>query len=93
MRPFPPENVLEFLQRHALVDLLVLGNLTILVELLHPFSMVERGDDTMNGLPFGDGEARSGHTGGPADHDDGNQYDEHRIKPVPHKATVAVLFR
>ncbi len=93
MRPFPPENVLEFLQRHALVDLLILGNLAVLVELLHPFGVVERRNDAVNGLPFGYGKARTRHACGTADHDDGNQHDENCIKPETNEATVAVLFR
>src|SRR5690606_25156872 len=44
MRPFPPEDDLELVEVHALVDLLVLRNLAVLVELLEPFRLVHRRD-------------------------------------------------
>ena len=37
MRPFPPENRLELVERHALVDFLILGNALVELEFLFPF--------------------------------------------------------
>jgi hypothetical protein len=43
MGPFPPENALELVNGHALVDLLILRDLLILLELLLPFGLVSGG--------------------------------------------------
>src|SRR5690606_25036670 len=53
MRPLPPEDELERIETHAPVDLLVFGNLAVLVELLLPFGIVHRRDYTVDRLPFG----------------------------------------
>ena len=91
VRPLPPEDALELVKGHVLVDLLVLRNLLVLFELFLPFRLVERRDDAVDRLPFGDREPRAGHARGAAHHDQRKQHDQHDIEPAAHKRTIAQL--
>ncbi len=69
VRPFPPVDRLECLERHARVDDRVLGDRLVLVEREQPVGFVERRDGAQQRLPFGDREAAVGEAHGPADDD------------------------
>ncbi len=53
MRPLPPEDRLELIERHAPVDFLILGNTLVKLEFLFPFGNGKRRNGAVDGLPFG----------------------------------------
>jgi hypothetical protein len=57
--PLPPEYVLELVKRHALVQDLVLRDLAVGVEFLHPLGVGKRWQRAVDRFPFGDRQARS----------------------------------
>ena len=79
MRPFPPEDRLERVNRHALVDLAELRDLLVLQEFFLPIGIVERRDDAMDRLPFRDRQAGPGHSRCTTDEDQCEQHQQDRI--------------
>src|SRR5690606_10447066 len=90
VRPFPPEDRLELVDRHALVDLLILRDALVALELLLPSGSGERGDGAVDRLPFGNGKARAGQPRRAADEDEDGERDQHDGEPAAHLAAVAV---
>ena len=89
VRPLPPEDALELVKGHVLVDLLVLRNLLVFLEFFLPFRLVERRDDAVDRLPFGDRQAGTGHARGATDHDQRKQHDQHEIEPAADQRPIA----
>ena len=74
MRPFPPENALEAVERHVRIEPGVLRDLFVAVELGLPFRRVQRRNNAGDRLPLGDGEAGFGEPRRAADqHHEKNQ--------------------
>ena len=90
--PFPPENALELVEGHTLVQLLVLRDQPVFCELLLPFRFVERRDDAVDRLPFGDRQAGIGQPRGAADEHQGKEHEEHDVEPAAHVGAVALLL-
>jgi hypothetical protein len=88
VRPFPPEDRLERLDTHALVELGILRNLLVALEFLLPLGVVERRDDTVDRLPFGDRQAGFGKPRGTADQHQRKQHQEHDIKPAANQRPI-----
>ena len=74
MRPFPPEDAFERVEAHTLVDLAIFRDLLVFGEFLLPFGIVQRRNDAVDRLPFGDRQAGIGEPRGAADE---NQRDQH----------------
>jgi hypothetical protein len=89
MAPFPPEDLLELANRHALVDEFVLRDLLVLGEFLLPLDVADRRNDAMDRLPFGDREAGTGQAGGTADDDHRDDHHDHGAKPDADQRAVA----
>ncbi|MNZ88640.1 hypothetical protein D3C78_1075360 [compost metagenome] len=92
MRPFPPENRLELVKRHALVDFLILGNALVELELFFPFSNGKRRDGAMDRLPFGNRQAGFGKPRGAADEDQTDEREKHDAQPDAQQAAILLLF-
>ena len=60
MRPFPPEDGLEPIERHVGIEPGELRDLLVAVELGLPLRCAQRGKHACDGLPLGDGEAGFG---------------------------------
>src|SRR5690606_16424230 len=86
MRPLPPEDHLELVKAHPLVDLLVLRDLLVLFEFLVPLSLAHWRNDAMDGLPFGNGQPRLNQPRCPTNEDEGEKRGNHHIKPYAHPA-------
>ena len=83
---FPPEDDLEGLEAHALIDELVLGDLPVFLEGILPVGVGEGRNDAHDRPPFGDGEARVGEPRGAADDDQREDERGDTIKPPAHGA-------
>src|SRR5690606_7735954 len=88
MRPLPPEDHLELVKAHPLVDLLILRDLLVLFEFLVPLSLAHWRNDAMDGLPFGNGQPRLNQPRCPTNEDEGEKRGNHHIKPYAHPAAV-----
>jgi hypothetical protein len=87
--PFPPEDELELIKAHALVDELVLRDLAVLVEFLQPFRLAERRDGAVDRFPFGDGEARLGQPRRTAHHHHRQDQQTYAVEPEADLGAVA----
>src|SRR5262249_6860245 len=83
------EDGLEGVQAHALVEVLILGNLLVFGEQVEPVGLRERWHDADEGTPFGDREARPGQPRRtPNAH---HQEDQHRHPEQPCPQTCALV--
>ncbi|MNE54803.1 hypothetical protein D3C80_1496160 [compost metagenome] len=57
VRPLPPENRLEFIKAHALVDFLILRNALVKIELFLPLLDRKRWNGAVDWLPLGNRQA------------------------------------
>ena len=89
--PLPPEDPLEPVEAHALIDLGVFGNLLVLGEFLLPFRVVQRRDDTVDGLPLGDRQAGIGQPRRPADKHQRHQHEQNDVEPAAQQRPVGKL--
>ncbi len=90
VRPFPPEDGLELIDRHALVDLLILRNALVETEFLLPFLRGERRYDAVDGFPLGDRQAGFGQSRRPSDEHQRRQSEENGGKPAADLPAVAL---
>ena len=67
------------------------GNLLVLGEFLLPFGIVERRDDAVDRLPFGDRQAGIGQPRRAADEHQRHQHDEHDVEPAAQQRPVGQL--
>ena len=88
--PFPPEDLLELVDRHALVDDLVLRNLLVFGEFFLPLDVADRRNHTMDRLPLGDRETRAGQARGAADDDHGDDHHDDGAEPDADQRAVAL---
>src|SRR5689334_7456866 len=68
MKVLPPEDALELFERHAAVDLLILGRLPVLLEGLMPLRLSERRYGADDRLPLDDRQAGMREARDAADH-------------------------
>ncbi len=69
VRPLPPVDGLEAIERHAGVDDRIFGDRLVLLEGDEPVGLVERRDGAQQRLPFGDRQPAVGEAHGTADDD------------------------
>jgi hypothetical protein len=68
VRPFPPEDELEAVQRHVVIDLLELRRLLVLGEKFQPVGLGKRRQGADQRLPFDDRQSRMRQPRHAADH-------------------------
>jgi hypothetical protein len=81
MRPFPPVDELEVIERHAAIDEAIFRNLPVFLEGRLPIGRAERRYGAEQGLPFGDRQAGMSEPGCAAD--DHHYEDQGCNKPEP----------
>ncbi len=92
MRPFPPEDGLELVQRHAAIDFLILRNALVKLEFFFPFGNRQGRDGAVDRLPFGDRKTRFGQACCTAHEDETEQREQHDAQPDAQKLSVALLL-
>lgn len=81
MKIFPEVDELEFSQRHALVDFMILGRLLVQLKFRNPGIFVEGWDTARYNFPAGNAQATSGKPGNPADDDLNKNHDQAGHEP------------
>ena len=89
VRPLPPEDRLERIERHALVQLRILRDALVELELFLPFRNRQRRDDPVDRLPLGDGQARIGQPRGAAHQHQTEERDDDDLQPAPQQQAVS----
>ena len=93
MRPFPPEDGLEPIERHVGIELGELRDLLVAVELGLPLRCAQRRKHAGDGLPLGDGEAGFGEPRRAADQHHEKDKARHRDEPESNSPAIVKACR
>jgi hypothetical protein len=93
MRPFPPEDGLEAVERHVGIERGVLGDLPVEVEFGLPLCEIERRHDPRERLPLGDRQAGFGQPRRAADHHHREHQQRGQEEPRPDRRGPRRILR